>query len=251
MASTDVYAEKRSIKLLVFVWAITSVLGICVVIFAHHLLPHMLPVAASPLARDQDFTIALFSAVAVPVAMLVWVVAAYSVIMGGSKEMPTEEGPRIHGNIKVQIAWLGTSALLCVGLIVYGLALLPSIYTPGAGRNLVVDVTGQQWQWTFSYPGYGKITTTSLELPVGVPVTFDVTSVDVDHSFWIPSLGVKVDANPGQVTTSYVTADVAGTYVVRCAELCGLFHAYMQAPVHVVSDSTFNSWIASMQSVHA
>lgn len=237
----------KEIKVVGVIWAIATVAGVILVIFSHRLLPGMLPTAASSLAKSQDFTLGLFTALGVPVAMLVWVIAAYSVVTGGSRSMPTDEGPRIHGNFKVQVAWLAGSASLCIGLVVYGLALLPAIYTPSAGHNLVVDVTGQQWQWTFSYPSYGKVTSTTLELPVGVPVTFDVTSVDVNHSFWIPAMGVKVDANPGEVTTAYVVPNLVGSYTVRCAELCGLYHAYMQSPVRVVPAGTFSQWISSMQ----
>ena len=241
----------KEIKVVGVIWVVATVAGVTLAIFAHRLLPGMLPPAASSLAKSQDFTLGLFTVLAVPVAMLVWVVAAYSVVTGGSRTMPTDEGPRIHGNFKVQIAWLAGSAALCIGLVVYGLALLPSIYTPSPGNNLVVNVTGQQWQWTFSYPGYGNVTSTTLELPVNVPVTFDVTSRDVTHSFWIPAMGVKVDANSGAVTTAYVVPNLLGSYVVRCAELCGLFHAYMQSPVDVVPMSAFTRWISAMQATNA
>lgn len=224
-------------------WTITTVLGIILVLNIQNILPGIFPVAASPLASTQDFTIVLFSVLAVPVAMLVWVTAAYVVITGRTREMPTEDGPPIHGNTLVQSLWLAGSSVLCVGLVVYGLALLPDIYTPRPGKQLVVDVTGQQWQWTFSYPGYGNATSTSLVLPVNRPVTFRVTSVDVTHSFWIPAMGVKVDANDHEITQAFVRPDVMGSYTVRCAELCGLYHAYMQSPVKVTTMSQFVSWV--------
>ncbi len=224
-------------------WAITTVLGIALVFNIHRILPGLLPTAASPLAQSQDFTLGLFTVLAVPVAMLVWVTAAYVLITSRTREMPTEDGPPIHDNTLVQSAWLGVSSLLCVGLVVYGLALLPDIYTPRPGNQLVVNVTGQQWQWTFSYPGYGNVTSTSLVLPVGRPVTFRVTSVDVTHSFWIPAMGVKVDANDHEITQAFVRPDLKGNYTVRCAELCGLYHAYMQSPVQVTSAARFVNWV--------
>jgi len=111
------------------------------------------------------------------------------------------------------------------------------------GNALVVDVTGQQWLWTFSYPGEGGVTSDVLYLPVNRPVLFDVTSDDVVHSFWVVQMGVKVDANPGEITTVSVTPDRMGSYVVRCAELCGLYHAYMVSQVQVVSNTAFQSWL--------
>lgn len=241
----------KGARQITFWWAVTTVLGVVLVIYAHRLLPGMLPVGASPLARSQDFTLGLFTALAVPVAMLVWVVTAHTIITARTKELPTEEGPPVHGNNLVQSLWLGLSSALCIGLVVYGLALLPDVYTPRPGKQLVVDVTGQQWQWTFSYPGYGNVTSTTLMLPVNQAVTFRVTSMDVTHSFWVPALGVKIDANDHEITTAYVRPDVLGTYTVRCAELCGLYHAYMQAPAKVVTPATFQSWVHAQRRIPA
>ncbi|MHB8293899.1 MAG: cytochrome c oxidase subunit II [Acidimicrobiales bacterium] len=234
--------SKQARTILVF-WVITTVVGVVLVVNIHRLLPGLLPPEASSLVHSQDFTLGFFTALAVPIAMLVWVIAAYTIVTGHTREMPSEDGPALHGNPLVQYLWLGGSATLCIGLVVYGLALLPALYTPVPGRQLVVDVTGQQWQWTFTYPGYHDVTSTSLVLPVGQPVTFKVTSVDVTHSFWVPAFGVKVDANNGEITTAYVKPNVKGNYTVRCAELCGLYHAYMQAPARVVSKAAFQSWV--------
>lgn len=86
-------------------------------------------------------------------------------------------------------------------------------------------------------------TSNVLYLPVNRPVVFDVTSEDVVHSFWIVQMGIKVDANPGEITTASVTPDRLGTYTVKCAELCGIYHSYMVSPVQVVSDAAFQSWL--------
>ncbi len=79
------------------------------------------------------------------------------------------------------------------------------------------------------------------------PVKFVITSMDVQHSFWIPSFGIKQDAVPGETTSISVTPTNIGNYVVRCAELCGLYHAYMETPVHVVSVADFNAWVQQQQ----
>ena len=75
------------------------------------------------------------------------------------------------------------------------------------------------------------------------PVVFKIQSIDVQHSFWIPAFGIKEDAVPGQTTSVSATPSQMGTYVVRCAELCGLYHAYMETPVYVVSSSDFQAWL--------
>lgn len=243
--------DRRIGKTIFTWWAITSVIGIALTLNIHRILPGMLPPEASSLVQSQDFTLGLFTVLGVPVAMLVWVVAAHTVITSRTRTLPETDGPVMHATTFIQVLWMGASSLLCIGLVVYGLALLPDIYTPGPGKNLIVDVTGQQWQWTFTYPGYNNATSTTLELPVNVPVTFRVTSVDVTHSFWVPSFGVKVDANDHEITRAFVTPDRTGTYTVECAELCGLYHAYMQSDVHVVSGTAFTTWVHQQIGVRA
>src|SRR5437879_874 len=85
-----------------------------------------------------------------------------------------------------------------------------------------------------------------LELRVNRPVQSVVTSKDVLHGFAVRTLGVRVDANPGQVTTTpYTTPTEIGQYPVVCVELCGLYHSYMWSSLKVVDQSTFNDWITS------
>ena len=109
----------------------------------------------------------------------------------------------------------------------------------------VVDVTGNQWAWTFAYPEAPGAQSDELYLPVDKRVLFRVTSKDVLHSFWIQQMGVKIDANPGAITTISVTPDTIGTYTIRCAELCGLYHSYMQTRVHVVSADDYQRFVQS------
>lgn len=87
-------------------------------------------------------------------------------------------------------------------------------------------------------------------LPAGRRVQFNVTSLDVLHSFWVPAFRVKADAVPGQTYTMYITLDRTGTpddvaYRVQCAELCGLNHTNMSMPVRVVEPDEFDDWLQS------
>ncbi len=92
------------------------------------------------------------------------------------------------------------SSVLCAFLLIWGLAEEAAVATPATAANpLVVNVTGQQWVWTFSYPGQGDIESDQLYLPLDRPVVFHVTSKDVIHSFWVVQMGIKVDANPGEI----------------------------------------------------
>ena len=108
-----------------------------------------------------------------------------------------------------------------------------------------VQVIGQQWEFTYRYPTYGGVETAQLVLPVGREIAFHVTSLDVVHSFWAYELGVKADANPGVDNIAYVKPKKLGTFQIRCAELCGLWHGYMFDTGKVVTQAQFDSWIAA------
>ena len=84
---------------------------------------------------------------------------------------------------------------------------------------------GQQWQFTYRYPSLGGIESNQLYLPANTAVELHVTSLDAIHSFWAYELGVKADANPGVDNVAYVETKGPTVFHVRCAELCGLWHA--------------------------
>lgn len=238
--------EPRHIRRVTMIWAVATVLGIILV------LAWYLPTkVASQQAVDVNFTLALFTVLAVPVFMLVVVFGGYSIFAFRSRGMPVEDGPPMHGNMVVQSTWLITTSLLCLFLIVYGLVFLQRVSAAPAPGVLMVNVTGEQWQWHYTYPRYGGVQSTTLMLPINRQVQFDVTSLDVVHSFWVHAFGIKIDAIPGETTTTATTPTELGTYNVRCAELCGLYHAYMQGPVTVVSPKEFATWIAAERSGRA
>ncbi|MGH3421234.1 MAG: hypothetical protein ACRDOD_16800, partial [Streptosporangiaceae bacterium] len=120
-------------------------------------------------------------------------------------------------------------------------------WTPGTNTMLQVQAIGQQWVWTYRYPQFGWFESTVLYLPVGTPVEFHVTSLDVIHSFWAYKLGVKADANPLVDNVAYVTAKATGGFEVRCNELCGIWHGAMYNSGQVVSQSAFQTWASGVQ----
>jgi cytochrome c oxidase subunit 2 len=117
---------------------------------------------------------------------------------------------------------------------------------PGDNNSVIVNVTGQQWVWTFAYPQHDGIVSNVLYLPKDKPVYFNITSKDVIHSFWLVELGVKIDANPGAITQTGVTPNKEGVFNLRCAELCGMHHAYMETEIRVVSQEVFDAWTREM-----
>lgn len=237
--------EPRHLRRVLILWGVLSVIGMALVIA---LLPLILPAAASDLDSTDNFTIVVLTVLAVPVSLFVFVFLGYSLIVFRVKERPTENAVPLQPRPALQISWLGITGALCLFLVIWGMFAFYQETSAAPANTLVVQVTGQQWMWTFNYPQYSASSRGAqvIELPVNRPVVFDVTSEDVLHGFAIRDLGVRVDANPGEMTTTpAVTPTKIGTYTVACVELCGLYHSYMWEAVNVVDDAAFNSWITS------
>jgi cytochrome c oxidase subunit II len=214
--------------------------------FALYVPSHLMGTPASSHMREIENTVRAFSVASVPVAAMVWSIGLYSLLAWRyrGEGPPPEEAPPLRGDNRVQVVWLVVSGALCLFLLIWGLTILESDATDArAAQGMVVDVTGNQWVWTFDYPAHPGVSSDELVLPVNAPVTFKVTSKDVVHSFWIVQMGVKIDANPGETTEVSVTPDRIGRFTVRCAELCGLHHAYMQTDVRVVSAQDYATWL--------
>jgi cytochrome c oxidase subunit II len=236
--------EPNHLRRAVIIWIILSVIGIALAII---LVPLILPAGASALETSDNFSMLLLTALGIPVALFVFVFLGYSMIVFRVKERPTEDAIPLKPRPGLQIGWMGITGALCLFLVIYGLLAFYQEAVASPSDPLIVQVTGQQWLWTFHYPQYGASSQGQiLELPVNRPVEFQVTSKDVLHGFAVRALGIRVDANPGETTTTpIVTPNQVGNYTVVCVELCGLYHSYMWSAVSVVSESSFNSWIVS------
>lgn len=212
---------------------------------------------ASSIMEDIQQTIFVFTLVSIPITSFVFAVLLYSLFGWKGKTgatPPNNDNPAIRTNTVAVITWTVASSMLAAFLVVWGLMELANITSDSYGTQsttgqprsddaLVVNVTGQQWVWTFEYPQYDKVATDVLYLPKDRPVLFNVTSVDVIHNFWAVELGVKIDANPGAITQTGVTPNKEGIFNVRCAELCGLHHAYMETQIRVMPEETFETFM--------
>jgi cytochrome c oxidase subunit 2 len=236
----------RPVGKIFIIWLAMTAVGVLVGIYAPH---YLLPTMLSQQGTKVWETLVLFTVLAAPVAAFVYAVGLYSLLgwrargFGKSDEAPPD-GPSMRGDAPMTAVWVGISAVLVIVLLVWGLAQFTAEQTSHPNA-LVVDVTGQQWLWTFSYPGAGNVQSRSLVLPVNRPVQFDVTSEDVTHGFWPAALGVQVDANPNVTTVIAATPDKLGSFTVRCSQLCGLYHSFMYAPGSVVTPQKFASWLQS------
>lgn len=130
-------------------------------------------------------------------------------------------------------------------LLVFGLALLPN-WRQRDAADLRVHVVAEQFWWRLGYEtadGSRVATANEVHLPVGATVEFVLTTTDVIHSFWIPSLGGKMDAIPGRTNLLRLTPTKAGVYRGVCAEFCGPSHALMAFPVLVHEQAEFDAWL--------
>jgi cytochrome c oxidase subunit 2 len=161
-----------------------------------------------------------------------------------------EDAAQVHGATRLELAWTAGPVLVLALIAAFVFLELPGIKdVPDAAageEQLEIEVTGRQFYWEYEYPN-GVVAVDTLRAPVGVPVRLEVTAPeqDVIHSWWIPSLGGKIDAIPGVVNETWFQAENEGTYTGQCAELCGLEHARMLATVEVVSQEEFDAWLAS------
>ncbi|GAC1479947.1 MAG: hypothetical protein PVSMB9_04130 [Candidatus Dormibacteria bacterium] len=247
------------------IWLVLSVIGVILALQIH-----MPPGDQSIQGEDQSRTLTLLTAMAAPIFIGVVMMILYSAIVFRRRGPELVDGPPMLGNTRIQIVWIGGSAIIVLFLAVVGIATLASSNVAqaigasgrsigqggqtgsgtagGTGQELQVQVIGQEWYFTYRYKDYGGLETTHLYLPVGRPVELHVTSLDVIHSFWAYQLGVKADANPGVDNVFHVTPQKTGSFQVRCAELCGIWHGEMaDASGKVVSQDEFDGWIKQQQ----
>ncbi|MCP5029594.1 MAG: cytochrome c oxidase subunit II [Actinomycetia bacterium] len=195
-------------------------------------------------------------AVSVPVFALVAAALLTSFLRFRTKVVgpdgPTEDGPPLHTHPKFLRGWLAVTGLLALSVTINPGFVGLSDLRGESSADLVVEVTAQRWSWSFTYEN-GATTTKELVLPVDQRVRFDVTALDIVHSFWVPAFRTKIDAVPGRVHELYVTPDREGEFEddpanirVQCAEICGVGHGRMEVPVRIVTEDEFEAWVTDL-----
>jgi cytochrome c oxidase subunit 2 len=181
------------------------------------------------------FTSAIFLAVEGALVYFIW---RYR----GGRRSRSMEGPQLHGNTRLELGWtvIPVVILAIIGSIIF--IELPGIANAPASTNPVrITVVGHQFYWEFLYPN-GARSINDLHVPVDQVVDLSVRSGDVVHSWWIPQLAGKIQAIPGRTNHTWFKADQTGTYDGQCAELCGIYHALMDARVIVTSQADYTAY---------
>lgn len=152
-------------------------------------------------------------------------------------------GANVHGNNKFEIVWTLIPAAILVCLGVYGVKDVYALQTPPAQPE-VIKVTGHMWFWEFEYPN-GLKTRNDLRVPAGKNVLFEITSADVVHGFYIPSVRIQQDALPGRTTEFWIIPEdnkVGQTFDVPCDQFCGANHSKMDAKLQVMTPTDYANW---------
>ncbi|GAA2549170.1 cytochrome c oxidase subunit 2 [Neomicrococcus aestuarii] len=190
--------------------------------------------------------------------LLLWCIIAY-------RRRKGDEGyPRqLSYNMPMEIFYTAVPIIIVLTFYSFSNTTQHAIDEP-VDSPLVIDVRAKQWAWDFNYQYEGEEKyfagvqahldgeagaedrLPTLYLPVNVPVTFELNSRDVIHSFWIPAFLQKLDMIPGKTNHIYLTPQVEGEFQGKCAELCGEYHSEMLFKVKVVSEQEFNDYLATL-----
>jgi cytochrome c oxidase subunit II len=247
---------------LLIAWAVLSVIGVLI-----GLQLQLPPGNQSQQAVDESWLLQLMTIISTPVFVGVVLFILYSAFTFRQKRGALEDGPPSYGNLRVQVAWVAITSVIVFIMAGIGISELastangtnftsssqPALATSGSvgtteADALQVQVIAQQWYFTYRYAGYGGVESLHLVLPVDSNVVIHITSTDILHSFWAYQLGVKADANPGVDNLAYLTTLRTGSFTVRCAELCGIWHGNMSdTDGSVVSQADFATWINNLQ----
>ena len=177
----------------------------------------------------------------------------YAIIGYRSRAGDTTEPPQVFGSAQIELAWTIIPTLVILVLFLGTARVVFGVQdAPKPKSALDVTVVGHQFWWEFRYPGYGVVTANELHVPLSdrknpTPTYMKLTSADVIHSFWVPSLAGKTDLVPNRVNEMWVDPHQAGLFEGQCAQFCGTQHAKMLLRVYVDTPEQFQEWIAHQQ----
>ncbi len=231
--------------------------------------------AATELARDihwlDNMLLIIITVITVFVTgLLIWVIVRYN-----RRASPTPK--TFTHNSPLEVAWTIVPIVILVFIGAFSLPVLFKQQEIPQG-DIYIKVTGNQWYWNYEYTdeavrfdsymigaGEGNLnpaisaelasygysdaefklaTDTAVVIPVGKVVVMELTGADVIHSWTIPAFGVKQDAVPGRLAHLWFAPEQEGIYFGQCSELCGKDHAFMPITVKVVSQETYDAWLA-------
>jgi len=183
----------------------------------------------------------------------VWALITFMIVRYRGRPSDLDALPARSDFLALELAW--TAIPIAIILILFGLTLVSLNQVDARSESRVtVAVTAFRWQWRFDYRGTpvsvvgDPDTVAVMVVPTGEPIHIVLTSVDVNHAFYVPAFLFKRDAIPGHPNEFDVTITEPGDYNGQCAEFCGVFHDRMLLSVKAVSRPDFDAWLAAQQS---
>lgn len=226
----------------------------------------------SPVARDVYDLHLIILGICVVIFVGVFGVMLYSIIK--HRKSVGHKAAHFHENTTVEIIWTITPLFVLVLMMIPATKTLLTMRDASA-PDMTIKATGYQWKWGYEYLQgegegirfYSTLTTprdqiegraakgqnyllevdNPVVVPVGRKVRVLTTAQDVIHSWWVPALGVKQDANPGFIRDAWFKADSPGIYRGQCTELCGKDHGFMPIVVHAVTPEKYAAWVAGQK----
>jgi cytochrome c oxidase subunit II len=206
------------------------------------LLIDWLPVQASEQAERVDTLLWFVIGVSLAIFTVVTSVLLYAVIRFRADPEDDSDGPPTHGNTTLEVVWTVVPALILAVVAVWAYLVLSDNEALASDR-LVVDVTAEQFAWTFSYP-VAEGAARGPRGRGGRPVELKMRSKDVIHDLYVSEFRLKQDVVPGITTRLLFDPNRTGTYQIICAELCGVGHGVMRARVIVMEPADYDQWVA-------
>lgn len=198
--------------------------------------------------QDFDGLFSLYLTIGIAVAVLVLAAVAFALIRYRARD---GRAPSTRSEANALEAGAALLITAIVAFLVFHTFTTEAKEDDASARPVRIDVTAFQWGWRFTYPGQGVSVTgnsnqpPAFAVPGGRPVHFALTSSDVIHAFWIPSERFKRSAIPGRTNQFNLEFGEPGREEGLCSEFCGLRHSGMHFAVWVLSDESYERWLAA------
>lgn len=197
---------------------------------------------SGPTTYAENVDSVMLFIVGISVLLLLGIIAAMIIFSIKYNRKRHPKAQQIEGHAGLEALWIFIPTAIVIVMFFYGYTGYRELREK-SDAGLIVEVTGQMWQWKFKYPN-GKVTDT-LYIPIDEVTRLEMHSTDVNHSFYVPAFRLKEDVIANDTTYMILTPKEIGTYDIACAEYCGLQHSAMYSTLKVVSREDFKSWLGA------